>query len=120
MEESKKNLEEYLEKREQEINQRRNMLLNRLQLVAEKLPETFPSIRRIVVIGSLTKPIFFSLHSDVDIVITGLENKRFFEAYLYIEELLGLEDIHLIREEDASQLLMKKIEEGIVLYEKQK
>ncbi len=33
---------------------------------------------------------------------------------LLIEELLGLEDIDLIREEDTSLLLMKKIEEGIV------
>ena len=116
----KKNLEEHLIKCDQEIDQKRNMLLHRLQLVAEKLPERFPSIRRIVVIGSLAKPIFFSLHSDVDIVVAGLENKHFFEAYLLIEDLLGLEDIDLIREEEASPFLMKKIEEGIVFYEKQK
>ncbi len=56
---AQKSLEEYLAKREQEITQRRNMLLNRLQFVAEKLPEKYPSIRRILVIGSLAKPIFF-------------------------------------------------------------
>ena len=116
----KKSLEKHLVKRDQEIVQRRNMLLNRIQSVAEKLPERFPSIHRIVVIGSLAKPIFFSLHSDVDIVVAGLENKHFFEAYLLIEDLLGLEDIDLIREEEASPLLMEEIEKGIVVYEKQK
>ena len=74
----KKSLEEHLVKCEQEITQRRNMFLHRLELVAEKLPDRFPSIHRIIVIGSLAKPIFFSLHSDVDIVIAGLENKHFF------------------------------------------
>ncbi len=114
----KKSLEEHLAKRDQEIAQRRNVLLNRLQLASQELPKRFPSIHRIVVIGSLANPIFFSLRSDVDIVIAGLENKHFFEAYLLLEDLLDLEDIDLIREEEASPLLIQKIEEGMVVYEK--
>ena len=94
------------------------MLLDRLQLASQELPKRFPSIHRIVVIGSLANPIFFSLRSDVDIVIAGLENKHFFEAYLLLEDLLDLEDIDLIREEEASPLLIQKIEEGMVVYEK--
>jgi len=115
----RKSLEEHLAKRDQEIAQRRDVLLDRLQFASEKLSKIFPSIRRIVAIGSLANPIFFSLRSDVDIVIAGLENKYYFEAYLLLEDLLELEDIDLIRAEEASPLLMKKIEEGIVVYEKQ-
>jgi len=71
-------LERRLEKHDQKVVERRNSILQKLQIVAEKLPESFPSIHRIVIIGSVAEPIFFSMHSDVDIVIAGLENEDFF------------------------------------------
>jgi len=113
-------LRKHLERREQKIANRRNAILQQLQIVAETLPRRFPSIRRIVVIGSLAEPIFFSMNSDVDIVIAGLKNENYFDAYLLIEELMGGEELDLIREEEASTLLMRKIKEGIVLYDRQK
>jgi predicted nucleotidyltransferase len=117
---AKENLEKHLERCEQKVVERRNAILQKLQSVAKKLLERFPSIQRIVIIGSVAEPIFFTMHSDVDIVIAGLENYRYFEAFRLIEESLDMEDIDLIREEEASELLMKKIEKGIVLYDKQK
>ena len=56
------------------------------------------------------------MNSDVDIVIAGLKNENYFDAYLLIEELMEGEKLDLIREEEASTLLMRKIKEGIVLY----
>ncbi|MBM3212294.1 hypothetical protein FJZ33_08740 [Candidatus Poribacteria bacterium] len=117
---AKENLERHLERCEEKVSERRNAILQKLQLVAEKLPKRFPSIHRIIVIGSVAEPLFFSMRSDVDIVMAGLKNQDFFDAYLLIEDILEMEDVDLIREEEATPLLMKKIKAGIVLYDRQK
>ena len=75
-------------------------------------------VGKIVLIGSLADKKRFGPHSDIDLCVEGIPDKRYFQA---VGELLGLSgefDIDLIPLEDATPEMKERVKEGKVVYEK--
>jgi len=75
-------------------------------------------VRRVILIGSLAEGERFGFHSDIDLGVAGLPDRRYFEAAGDLLLLAGEFDIDLIPIENANPAMAKRLEKGDVLYEK--
>ncbi len=72
---------------------------------------------KVILFGSLTAEKFHS-RSDIDLAVEGLESRKFFKA---VGDCLSISHVpvDLVRIEDASSILKKRIEEeGRILYDR--
>ncbi len=99
------------------LENRRTALLQKLRESVPEFLSEFPEVTKLIVFGSLVRPGYFSVISDVDIALKNLPNARYWEALLWLEKRLAFEDIDLVRIEDARPGILKFIERGVVLYE---
>ncbi len=76
-------------------------------------------VEKIILFGSLLDEDRFSAASDIDIAVEGLEKSVYFTA---LGELLmeSSFEIDLVPVEDASPLLLQRLKNGKVIYEKGK
>jgi predicted nucleotidyltransferase len=106
-----------LEEREKRKERRRSMALQEAKRLSHLLAQRF-SYERLYLFGSALRGGGFSGHSDIDLVIKGLDGDLFLKAYAF-----------LIKESDFSidlkpwelldgQVRAKVEKEGVVLYEK--
>lgn len=106
-----------LEEREKRKERRRSRALLEAKRLSTLLSQRF-SYERLYVFGSALKDRGFSSHSDIDLVIKGLDSDLFLKAYAF-----------LIKESDFSidlkpwelldgQIRERVEREGMVLYEK--
>ena len=100
------------------LENQRVALFEKLRDHLPEFLEKFPAVTKVIIIGSLTRPGYFTQLSDVDIVLQDLPNSKYSEAFGWFENCLKFENIDLIRIEDAIPNIMKWIEKGAVLYEK--
>jgi predicted nucleotidyltransferase len=82
---------------------------------ADLLKEVF-GVQRVVVFGSITQKELYHLHSDLDIAVWGLNDKKFHRAVAKLLELDPSQRVDLVRIEDAGGSLRSVIEqEGVQL-----
>ncbi|GAK59404.1 hypothetical protein U27_06388 [Candidatus Vecturithrix granuli] len=95
--------------------QRRERAIHVAKLSAKILKEQF-AVTRVILFGSLARGDLFHAHSDVDLLVSGLEERALYRA---VGVLLSLDpeiQIDVVRFEDASELLRTTIEqEGVSL-----
>ena len=95
--------------------QRRERAIYVAKLSAKILKEQF-AVTRVILFGSLARGDLFHAHSDVDLLVSGLEERALYRA---VGVLLSLDpeiQIDIVRFEDASELLRATIEqEGVSL-----
>ncbi|MBI5639474.1 MAG: nucleotidyltransferase domain-containing protein [Nitrospirae bacterium] len=75
-------------------------------------------VKKIVLIGSLADESSFGFHSDIDLCVEGLSDKRYFEAVGKLISETGEFDIDIIPIENASPKMRDRIRLGKVIYEK--
>ena len=114
----KKRLEERHEARYKELEFKRLSLLSKLRSQVNDFLSEFPAVTRLVVFGSLTRQGYFTKLSDVDIAVSGLPNALYWDAMGWLENCLKLENIDLVRLEDANPRIIKHIDRGETLYDK--
>ncbi len=111
-------LDRFIEAKQDDFERECQHLELKIKDMAVEFKQRFPSVISLAITGSYLHPEFFSPVSDVDFVVTGLENERYFDAFLFIESRLNRE-IHLIREEEIPPNLRERFQkERRVLYEK--
>ena len=82
---------------------------------AELLKEQFGA-QRVVAFGSIIQRDLFHVHSDMDIAVWGLDEKKYFRAVAKLLELDSSQRVDLVRFEDARGSLRSVIDqEGVVL-----
>ena len=95
--------------------QRRQRALRVAKLAANILKEQF-AVTQVILFGSLARGDMFHAHSDVDLLVSGLEEGALYRA---VGILLGLDPeipVDVVRLEDASDALHITIEqEGVIL-----
>jgi uncharacterized protein len=73
-------------------------------------------VNRVILFGSLARTELFSVHSDIDLIVWGLDEHIYYRA---VSQLLDLDpqiSIDLVRAEDATASLLEVIKtEGICL-----
>ncbi|MBE3588536.1 MAG: nucleotidyltransferase domain-containing protein [Thermoanaerobacteraceae bacterium] len=87
--------------------------------LAEELPRLFP-LRRIYLFGSLTGG-HFTIFSDIDIALEGLDEKAHLKALTAAENIASPFQVDVLLLEEAPPLLKKKIlSQGVIIYERGK
>jgi predicted nucleotidyltransferase len=92
-----------------EETQEREQLLSRIQKAANELKKQF-SVRRVVLFGSLAHRAWFSLDSDVDLAVEGLESASYWKAWGLVENIIDTHPVDLIDIEKAGESLRHTIE----------
>ncbi|MFQ5822896.1 MAG: nucleotidyltransferase family protein [bacterium] len=115
----KKRIEERYDKRHAKLESRRVKLLNKIKAGLTEILCEFPSVSKIAVYGSLVRAGYFTELSDVDIAVKDLPNSEYWKALLWLERCLEFENIDLVRIEDAKPIILKYIDKGDVIYEKE-
>ncbi len=93
----------------QEEHPERQRLLSRVGQVAEALKTCF-GVRRVILFGSLAHGAWFAPDSDVDLVVEGLAEEAYWEAWRLAEEIIGDRPVDLIEWETAGESLRRAIE----------
>lgn len=75
-------------------------------------------VKKIILIGSLADKDRFGFHSDIDLCVEGLSDNCYFEAIGKLLSEAGEFDIDIIPLENATPEMKRRIEKGILLYEK--
>ena len=91
-----------------------------LQTVKKATPEfrnRFKTVHHLGLVGSFAKKGFYSLRSDLDILVGGLKKDDYFKAFLFWERRLPVA-IDLIREEEAGEHLKFLSRHEVILFEK--
>lgn len=109
----------FLERGEVRKEQRRDAILARLGQAVPQFVKRFPTISRVAVIGSLLTPQLFREDSDVDLVVSGLLPKDYFDAFLVLEHALQV-PVDLIREEEIPERLRLRLQDALILYADQR
>jgi predicted nucleotidyltransferase len=78
------------------------------EMIASMLYKKF-SVQKVFLIGSLLDFDWFHDHSDIDIVVEGLDPKQYFKAWLEIENITDGEPFHLIDINDISEEFYSKV-----------
>jgi len=105
----------FIEREETRKKKRYDAILARLDQAAMRLVSRFPTITRVMIIGSLLTPQVFREDSDVDVVVCGLSNEEYFDAFFLLEhELQG--PVDLIREEEMPEKLRRRLESALTVY----
>ncbi|OHD69731.1 MAG: hypothetical protein A2W19_13495 [Spirochaetes bacterium RBG_16_49_21] len=81
--------------------ERRKKKLQEVRLLLSKYFSD-KNVKRVYITGSLAQEGMFTIRSDIDIAVEGLDHKRYFEVFGELEELLGTENIDLIELERCS------------------
>jgi predicted nucleotidyltransferase len=87
----------------------REQLLNRIREVATVLKNRFGA-RRVILFGSLAHAAWFRPNSDVDLVVEGLTQDAYWEAWRLVEELINDRPVDLIELETVSESLLQAIQ----------
>ena len=87
----------------------REELLDRVRKAAALLKAKF-GVRRVILIGSLAHASWFTPESDVDIVVEGLANHLYWEAWKTFEEEVADRSVDLIDLESAAEPLKRAID----------
>lgn len=99
---------------QQELARRRERALALARQAAAVLREDFRA-ERVVLFGSLARGGVFDTHSDVDLAVWGLDNRKYLRALACLLDLDPTIEIDLVMAEDASPALLAIIEqEGIL------
>jgi len=91
--------------------------LESVRKVSKPFIKEFPAVTKIWLIGSIAKPIFFDMRSDVDIVVDGLPAESYFKAYGFFEKRLNSK-VDLILYSDIKDKDKKMLDGKVVIYEK--
>jgi predicted nucleotidyltransferase len=86
----------------------REELLDRVRKAAALIKEKF-GVRRVILIGSLAHASWFTPESDVDIVVEGLANRWYWEAWKTLEDEVADRPVDLIDLESAAEPLKRAI-----------
>jgi predicted nucleotidyltransferase len=78
--------------------------MERVREAARLLKSRF-QVRRVVLLGSLTRPAWFARDSDVDLAVEGLRGSDYWEAWRTVEDAIQDRPVDLIEIEHASQSL---------------
>jgi len=103
-----------IQKRKAKLKERKQELIKYAQQCSELLKREF-GVKNVFLIGSLTRDYGINEKSDIDLVVRGLSNKKYFTALNKLYDLVPNEiKIDLITEESISHSMKKKIKkEGI-------
>jgi predicted nucleotidyltransferase len=91
-----------------ELLKERGELLGRVRKAAALLKTKF-GVRRVILIGSLAHASWFTAESDVDIVVEGLPNRWYWEAWKTLEDEVADRTVDLIDLESAAEPLRRSI-----------
>lgn len=106
-----------LEEKEKRKERRRRMALQEAKRISHLLAQRF-SYERLYLFGSALRGRRFSGHSDIDLVVKGLDGDLFLKAYAFlIKESVFSIDLKPWELLDG-QVRAKVEREGVVLYEK--
>jgi len=92
----------------QESLREREKILEKIRKAANLLKTKF-GVKRVILIGSLAHAAWFTSESDVDIVVEGLPNHLFWEAWKVLEDEIVDRPVDLIDLESASSSLIRSI-----------
>lgn len=93
--------------------------LEKARQLAKELPLLFP-LRRIHLFGSLVNG-YFSVFSDIDIALEGLDEKDHLKALTVAENIARPFQVDVILLEEAPLSLQRKISrQGVIIYEQGK
>jgi predicted nucleotidyltransferase len=85
--------------------------------MARVLAEEF-AVSRVYLIGSLTRPGHFHLHSDIDLVVEGLLPEKFSQAERRLEEISAI-PVDLIDGNELNEGFFARVRrEGVILYDR--
>lgn len=85
--------------------------------MARALAEEF-AVSRVYLIGSLTRPGHFHLHSDIDLVVEGLLPEKFYQAERRLEEISAF-PFDLIDGNEINEGFFARVRrEGVILYDR--
>jgi uncharacterized protein len=66
-------------------------------------------VRQVILFGSLARGDLFHAHSDVDLAVAGLDDRRYYRAVGQLQSLDPAIPVDLVRLEDAPDTLRKTI-----------
>ncbi|MFP4681499.1 MAG: nucleotidyltransferase family protein [Chitinispirillaceae bacterium] len=94
----------------------RKKALSEVEHISGILSEKY-GVRKIILFGSLLDEDRFGERSDIDIAVEGLDESAYFKALGKILMASSF-SVDLVPIEDASELLLKRLEKGKVVYER--
>jgi len=105
MEEYSKYWRKKIKKKKEKLEERKELLKNLAQKCSNLLKKEF-NVKKVYLVGSLTREFKIHEHSDIDLAVIGLQDKDYFKALNKLYEILpqGI-DIDLITKETASESL---------------
>ncbi len=115
---TKKYLTQRYQRRKEALEKQRITLLNKLETKINHFVQEFPTVERVIIFGSLIKPGYFNEFSDVDIAVENLPNSKYWQAFGWFENLLDMENIDLVRIEEARPSILKYIKQGKIIYDR--
>ena len=86
----------------------RERLLERIREAAVMLKTRFGA-RRVILFGSLAHAAWFTPDSDVDLVVEGLVDDAYWQAWRLVEEIIASRPVDLIELETAGESLQRAI-----------
>ncbi|MFW5988514.1 MAG: nucleotidyltransferase family protein [bacterium] len=111
-----KTYKQKIEKQKKDEKKLFKMLNKKARKAAKKLGQEF-NIERVYLFGSLTNKNKFSLNSDIDLAVKGLDPVKFLEAWGVLEDYLNY-DFDLVQFEKANENLKNIIiKEGVIIYD---
>lgn len=113
----KNRLERRERERQQHLERHRIELIHRLEKGVPDFVQQFPDLQKLVAFGSIARPGYFSVRSDIDLAVAGLRNEQYWQAIGWFERCLQTEMIDLVRIEDAFPGMLEAIHRGKVLYD---
>jgi len=113
----KNRLEQRDREQQQQLERHRIELIHRLEKGVPDFMHQFPNVQKLVAFGSIVRPDYLSVHSDIDLAVAGLRNDQYWQAIGWFESCLRTERIDLVRIEDASPGILEAIHCGKVLYD---
>jgi len=101
------------EKRAEEEKRRRNLAIEKAKCIAKVLKEKYHA-KEVILIGSLIwRPDFLWTGTDIDLMVKGLENKKYFEILADVSTLAHPFNLDLVPYEGANILIRKRaLKEG--------
>jgi predicted nucleotidyltransferase len=107
------------ERRWQQEQQKLSSSYSQKWLIAKKAAEMLKNefgAQQVAVFGSITQKELYHLHSDLDIAVWGLDEKKFHRAVAKLLELEPSQRVDLVRIEDARDSLQSVIDqEGVLI-----
>lgn len=113
----RKGLRDFINASEKRKIRQRNDILEKMKKAVPDFLDCFESVEKVAVIGSVAKKRFYSLHSDVDILIKGLKKEDYFKAFRFWEDNLNTQ-IDLVREEEVTEKIRSILKDEVIIYEK--